>query len=171
MSITPEEKQLNAAIALAADVHRNQVRKEPDGRPYICHVLDVVNAIPKDKHRERLVAALHDTIEDVDPDKLDWLLNTITEQFGDEVLDGVIAMTHDKKEGFDEAEELTDYLKYIEEEVLGDPAAPAVKIADNYVNMKDRVGQFIAGGPEAEDARKKLHQYARSIALLTAKKR
>lgn len=48
MSITPQEKQLNDAIAIAADVHRNQVRKEPDGRPYICHVLDVVNGLPND---------------------------------------------------------------------------------------------------------------------------
>ena len=170
MSITPQEKQLNDAIALAADVHRNQVRKEPDGRPYICHVLDVVNAIPKEKHLERLIAALHDTIEDVEEARFEWLMDTIEQQFGDDVLKGVIAMTHDKKEGLSEEEELADYLKYIEEEVLGDPATPAVKLADNFANMKDRVGQFIAGGPEAENARKKLHQYARSIALITAKR-
>jgi (p)ppGpp synthase/HD superfamily hydrolase len=130
----------------------------------------VVNAIPKEKHLERLIAALHDTIEDVEEARFEWLLDTIEQQFGDDVLKGVIAMTHDKKEGLSEEEELADYLKYIEEEVLGDPATPAVKLADNFVNMKDRVGQFIAGGPEAENARKKLHQYARSIALITAKR-
>jgi (p)ppGpp synthase/HD superfamily hydrolase len=130
----------------------------------------VVNAIPKEKHLERLIAALHDTIEDVEEARFEWLMDTIEQQFGDDVLKGVIAMTHDKKEGLSEEEELADYLKYIEEEVLGDPATPAVKLADNFVNMKDRVGQFIAGGPEAENARKKLHQYARSIALITAKR-
>jgi len=73
--ITREQRLLNEAIALAAEVHVWQVRKQPDGRPYICHVLDVVNALPndlplqdpnfKDVHLKRLVAALHDTIEDV----------------------------------------------------------------------------------------------------------
>ena len=58
MSLTPEEKQLNVAIAIAADVHRNQVRKDPDCRPYLRHRLAVVHAIPKEKHLERLVAAL-----------------------------------------------------------------------------------------------------------------
>ena len=103
MSITPEEKQLNDAIALAADIHRNQVRKEPDGRPYICHVLDVVNAIPKEKHLERLVAALHDTVEDVAEEEKDLevanqkreaLRLEIGQKFSPEVLAGVEAMTH-----------------------------------------------------------------------------
>jgi hypothetical protein len=36
--------------------------------------------------------------------------------------------------------------------------------------MKDRVTQFVAGGQDAENARKKLHQYACSIVELTKKK-
>ena len=190
MSITPQEKQLNDAIALAADIHRNQVRKEPDGRPYICHVLDVVNGLPndlplqdpnfKDIHLKRLVAALHDTIEDVaDKDKPGAaadqkrveLRQKILAEFGAEVLAGVEAMTHLKPENLSEEAELAHYIDYIKTSVFPNDAAVAVKVIDNYVNMKDRVTQFVAAGKDADNARKKLHQYASSIALLTAPKK
>jgi (p)ppGpp synthase/HD superfamily hydrolase len=165
--ITPEQRLLNEAIVLAAEVHVGQVRKEPDGRPYICHVLDVVNALPVHLHTTRLVAALHDTVEDIAPEKQQWLKNEIEARFGAEVLAGVEAMTHAKKDGLCEDEELAHYLEYIQGQVLGNPHAPAVKLADNYVNMKDRIAQFAEGGDDAENARKKLRQYASSIALLT----
>ena len=176
MSITPEEKQLKDAIAVAADVHRNQVRKAPDGRPYLCHVLDVVNTLPKERHLERLIAALHDTIEDVADDndtpevaqqKRHALKLIIGLQFGPAVLAGVQAMTHLKPKGLSEAQELAHYIEYVRTSVLENPAAVAVKVIDNYVNMKDRVSQFAAGGKDAESARKKLHQYASSIVELT----
>jgi len=179
MSITPQEKQLNDAIALAADIHRNQVRKEPDGRPYICHVLDVVNAIPKEKHLERMVAALHDTVEDVAEEekelevanqKREALRLEIGQKFGPEVLAGVEAMTHLKQEGLNEVDALAHYLEYVKKSVLDNDAAITVKIIDNYVNMKDRVTQFVDGGKDAEKAREKLHQYASSIVELTKKK-
>jgi (p)ppGpp synthase/HD superfamily hydrolase len=189
MSITPQEKQLNDAIALAADIHRNQVRKPPDGRPYICHVLDVVNGLPndlplqdpnfKDIHLKRLVAALHDTIEDVaDKDKPGAaadqkraeLRQKILAEFGPEVMAGVEAMTHLKPENLSEEAELAHYINYIKKSVLANDAAVAVKVIDNYANMKDRVAQFAAGGADAENARKKLHQYASSIVELTKKK-
>ena len=165
--ITPEQRELNEAIALAAEVHKGQVRHDPDGRPYICHVLDVVNAIPKHLHTTRLVAALHDTVEDIDEDRLEWLMATIGEKFGHEVLNGVLAMTHVKDESLNDEAALADYLKYVTEDVLDNPHARIVKLADNYANMKDRVGQFMLGGAEGEKARKKLHQYARSMELLT----
>jgi len=187
--ITREQRLLNEAIALAAEVHVWQVRKQPDGRPYICHVLDVVNALPndlplqdpnfKDVHLKRLVAALHDTIEDVvekdEPaaeadQKRAELRQKILAKFGPEVLAGVEAMTHLKPEGLSEEAELAHYIDYVETSVLANDAAVAVKIIDNYVNMKDRVTQFVAGGKDAEKAREKLHQYASSIALLTAPK-
>ena len=168
--LTKEQKQLNAALELAADIHRNQVRKAPDGRPYICHVLDVVIALPEHKHLERLVAALHDTVEDSPKGKRTALRQKIKRLFGPKVLAGVEAMTHIKKEGQSEKAELADYIKYVTTSVLANEAAIPVKIIDNYVNMKDRVTQFVAGGKDAENARKKLHQYASSIVLLTEKK-
>ena len=168
--LTKEQRQLNTALEIAVDVHRNQVRKAPDGRPYICHVLDVVIALPEHKHLERLVAALHDTVEDSPKGKRKALKAKIKRLFGPKVLAGVEAMTHLKPEGLNEADELGHYLDYIKTSVLPNGAAIPVKIVDNYVNMKDRVTQFVAGGKDAEKARKKLHDYAGSIALLTAKK-
>lgn len=169
--ITKEQRLLNEAIALAAEVHVGQVRKLPDGRPYICHVLDVVNALPEHLHELRLVAALHDTIEDIEPARRQWLKDTIEARFGAEVLAGVEAMSHDKPEDLQEADELDHYLEYVRKQVLANPHAPAVKLADNYVNMKDRIGQFIDGdAKQREEARKKLHQYAQSIAALTEPK-
>jgi (p)ppGpp synthase/HD superfamily hydrolase len=186
--ITREQRLLNEAIALAAKVHVGQVRKQPDGRPYICHVLDVVNALPndlplqdpnfKDVHLKRLVAALHDTIEDVaDKDKPGAaadqkraeLRQKILAEFGPEVMAGVEAMTHLKPENLSEEAELAHYINYIKKSVLANDAAVAVKVIDNYANMKDRVAQFAAGGADAENARKKLHQYASSIVELTKK--
>jgi (p)ppGpp synthase/HD superfamily hydrolase len=168
--LTKEQKQLNAALEIAADVHRNQVRKAPDGRPYICHVLDVVIALPEHKHLERLVAALHDTVEDSPKGKRKALKGKIKRLFGSKVLAGVEAMTHLKPEGLSEEAELAHYLDYVKTSVLANDAAVAVKVIDNYVNMKDRVTQFVAGGQDAENARKKLHQYACSIVELTKKK-
>jgi (p)ppGpp synthase/HD superfamily hydrolase len=168
--LTKEQKQLNAALELAADVHRNQVRKAPDGRPYICHVLDVVIALPEHKHTERLVAALHDTVEDSPKGKRTALRQKIKRLFGPKVLAGVDAMTHHKTKGLSEDEELAEYLDYVESKVGNNKAAVPVKSIDNYVNMKDRVTQFVAGGKDAENARKKLHQYASSIVLLTEKR-
>ena len=169
--ITEEQRLLNEAIALAAEVHVGQVRKLPDGRPYICHVLDVVNALPAHLHTTRLVAALHDTVEDSPKGRRPALRQKIRRLFGPQVLAGVDAMTHVKPKGLDEAGKLAHYLAYITDSVRPNRAAVAVKLADNYVNMKDRIGQFIDGdAKQREEARKKLHQYAQSIALLTKPK-
>ena len=58
-----------------------------------------------------------------------------------------------------------EYLLYVNESVLPNRLAMQVKIADNYVNMKD----LIAAGASDDEARARLHKYASSIALLTKK--
>jgi len=168
--ITEQQRLLNEAIALAAEVHVGQVRKQPDGRPYICHVLDVVNALPERLHELRLVAALHDTIEDIEPERREWLRDRIRTQFGPYVLGGVEAMSHLKKsqELTTEGDLLLEYEEYIKTSVVHDIYAWTVKVVDNYVNMKDHVAKFIDGNPEErEKSRAKLNQYASSIATLT----
>jgi len=164
--ITPAQLLLNQAIALAADIHQGQVRREPDGRPYICHVLDVVNALPKDDHQARLVAALHDTIEDAPAhnddastaqlkrDKVEARIKSLG--VSEEVLAAVKAISHLGATG-----EQSEYLAYVREKVKPNALARRVKIIDNYVNMKDLVG-----ASEAQRAR--LHKYAQSIAILTS---
>jgi len=175
MSITPQEKQLNDAIAIAADVHRGQVRDFPDSRPYLCHVLDVMNMMPANDHLARLVAILHDTVEDaaekkdsdtIKEDKRKAVRQRIKDaKFDDAVLLAVEAISHIKKHGLPSLRKTEEYLLYVNESVLPNRLATQVKIADNYVNMKD----LIAAGASDDEARGRLHKYASSIALLTKK--
>jgi (p)ppGpp synthase/HD superfamily hydrolase len=175
MSITPQEKQLNDAIAIAADVHRGQVRDLPDGRPYLCHVMDVMNHVPAQDHLARLVAILHDTIEDAaekdDADAIKAAKREIVRQkiraakFDDAVLIAVEAISHTKKHGEPGLNKLDEYLTYVRESVLPNALATQVKIADNYVNMKD----LISAGLSDEKACERLHKYASSIAILARK--
>ena len=176
MSITLQESQINDALAIAADVHRGQVRDLPDGRPYLCHVMDVMNNVPANDHLARLVAILHDTIEDAaektDPDNVKEIKREAVRQkiraakLGDAVLLAVEAISHIKKHGLPSLGKTEEYLLYVNESVLPNRLAMQVKIADNYVNMKD----LIAAGASDDEARARLHKYASSIALLTEKK-
>ena len=176
MSITLQESQINDALAIAADVHRGQVRDLPDGRPYLCHVMDVMNNVPANDHLARLVAILHDTIEDAaektDPDNVKEIKREAVRQkiraakLGDAVLLAVEAISHIKKHGLPSLGKTEEYLLYVNESVLPNRLAMQVKIADNYVNMKD----LIAAGASDDEARARLHKYACSIALLTEKK-
>ena len=175
MSITLQESQINDALAIAADVHRGQVRDLPDGRPYLCHVMDVMNNVPANDHLARLVAILHDTIEDAaektDPDNVKEIKREAVRQkiraakLGDAVLLAVEAISHIKKHGLPSLGKTEEYLLYVNESVLPNRLAMQVKIADNYVNMKD----LIAAGASDDEARARLHKYASSIALLTKK--
>ena len=175
MSITPQEKQLNDAIAIAADVHRGQVRDFPDSRPYLYHVLDVMNMMPANDHLARLVAILHDTVEDaaekkdsdtIKEDKRKAVRQRIKDaKFDDAVLLAVEAISHIKKHGLPSLRKTEEDLLYVNESVLPNRLATQVKIADNYVNMKD----LIAAGASDDEARGRLHKYASSIALLTKK--
>ena len=176
MSITLQESQINDALAIAADVHRGQVRDLPDGRPYLCHVMDVMNNVPANDNLARLVAILHDTIEDAaektDPDNVKEIKREAVRQkiraakLGDAVLLAVEAISHIKKHGLPSLGKTEEYLLYVNESVLPNRLAMQVKIADNYVNMKD----LIAAGASDDEARARLHKYASSIALLTEKK-
>ena len=100
------------------------------------------------------MAILHDTLEDSGFTAEDLLKAGIPR----EIVDAVSAMT--KPEG------ITDYLGYVRAHVLPNEMARKVKLADNYVNMKDRLAAVIAGGPEAEYAKKKVEEYVGSIQVL-----
>jgi (p)ppGpp synthase/HD superfamily hydrolase len=177
MSITLQDTQINDALAIAADVHRGQVRDLPDGRPYLCHVMDVMNNVPANDHLARLVAILHDTIEDAaektDPETVKEIKREAVRQkireakFDDAVLIAVEAISHTKKHGVPGLSKVDEYLAYIEESVLPNLLATQVKIADNYVNMKD----LVAAGVQNDEARVRLLKYARSIVELTRKPR
>lgn len=173
MGITLQERQINDALAIAADVHRGQVRDLPDGRPYLCHVMDVMNYVPANDHLARLVAILHDTIEDAaektDPETVKEIKREAVRQkiraakFDDAVLVAVEAISHTKKHGVPGLSKVDEYLAYIEESVLPNLLATQVKIADNYINMKD----LVAAGVQNDEARVRVLKYARSIVELT----
>jgi hypothetical protein len=75
-----------------------------------------------------------------------------------QIVDAVVAMTKPKG--------ARSYLAYVRNHVKPNELATKVKLADNYVNMRDRLISVIAGGPESESDYQKLSNYAKSIALL-----
>ncbi len=150
------KKMYQLAYELAEAAHEGQ--KRHDGKtPYFEHVKEVASKV----HGWDLktVAILHDTIEDTEI----TAGSLLREGFPKPIVQAVVALT--------KAPGTKDYLGEIRRKVLPNKLARPVKLADNHANMRDRVTQFLSGGKDAEKARKKLHDYAGSIALLTAKKR
>lgn len=108
---------LERAIALAAEAHAGQVDKA--GAPYILHPLRLLLAV--DTPEERIVAVLHDVVEDTP-----WTLEALrAEGFTQEVVDAVEALT--KRAG-------ESYEAFIER-VAANPLARRVKRADLADNL------------------------------------
>ena len=65
MSFQPLSARFNAALTLAADLHRNQVRKGTE-IPYVSHLLAVASiALEFGADEDEAIAALlHDAVED-----------------------------------------------------------------------------------------------------------
>ena len=88
-------KQLITAIAFAADKHRNQRRKDPEGSPYINHPIALANLLLNEAgiedQRVLVAAVLHDTIEDTKTTEQE-----LVRHFGKEVADIVLEVTDDK---------------------------------------------------------------------------
>lgn len=107
---------LLAADDLAARAHAGQVDKS--GKDYIHHPRIVSSFCTSPK--AKIVALLHDTIEDTNTTEDD-----LRPVFGDELTDAVLLMTH----GDDE-----DYFTYIRR-IKTNPIATEVKLADLKHNM------------------------------------
>jgi (p)ppGpp synthase/HD superfamily hydrolase len=165
MSITPdtikEQQRVYAvAYAIAEKAHAGQFRHLPDARPYFEHVKDVAAMMPT--WELKTVAILHDAIEDTTdkPEGIKVTEDTLKAAgIPLNIVQGVVAMT--KPEG-------ADYEQYIRDKVKGNALARAVKLADNYVNLKDRLAALIAGDATAEE---KVHKYGLSLKILTEPKR
>ena len=107
---------LERAIDIAVDAYAGQTDKA--GETYIRHPLRVMQAMSTD--RERVVALLHDIVEDSE-----YTLDEIEQEFSAEVRDAVDALT--KREG-------EPYQEFVER--AGEiPTARRVKIADIEDNM------------------------------------
>ena len=103
---------LNKAIALAKIAHEGQVDK--GGHPYINHSLRVMNTV--ETVEEKIVAVLHDAVEDSDLTTDDLR----SEGFSEEIVCAIAAITKLK------GEKRKDYLKRVELNKI----ALKVKIAD-----------------------------------------
>ncbi|MBQ1292962.1 MAG: HD domain-containing protein [Clostridiales bacterium] len=131
------------ALWIMLRVHWGQ--KDKSGKPYILHPLHV--ALRCRGRNERIVALLHDVIEDGDM----TIPELRAEGFSQEVLDAVDALTHRK---------YVDYMTYIER-VKENPIARAVKIKDLEHNMDIRRLKKIT-----DDDIKRLRKYLRAYEIL-----
>ncbi len=145
------EKMYKRAYALARKAHAGQKRKDKK-TPYFEHVKEVASRVSG--WDLKTVAILHDTIEDTKV----TAQSLLDEGFPKQIVKAVVALTKPKG--------CKNYLGEVRRKVLPNKLARAVKISDNYANMRDRVSEW----PRSAKARKKLHDYASSIALLTKKK-
>jgi (p)ppGpp synthase/HD superfamily hydrolase len=146
------EKMYKLAYELAEAAHAGQKRNDKK-TPYFEHVKEVAARVSG--WDLKTVAILHDTIEDtvITADDL------LSVGFPKRIVKAVEALTKPK--------DCQDYLGEVRRKVLPNKLARVVKISDNYANMRDRVSEW----PKSAKARKKLHDYASSIALLTKKQR
>lgn len=161
MSTDPEKEAIrifSIAYEIAQKAHAGQFRRIPDARPYFEHVKDVAALMPS--WDLKTVAILHDAIEDT-TEKPEGIKVTEASlrQAGipEHIIAGVVAMT--KPEG-------ANYEAYIREKVKPNALARLVKMADNYVNLKDRLAALVAGD---QTAAKKIHDYGLSLKILTEK--
>lgn len=110
---------LSMALGVAVEAHDGQMRK--DGQPYITHPIRVMSAV--ETTDEKIVAILHDVVEDTDIN----LLNLRLLGFSAEVIAAVDALTRRKGE---------TYMEFIDRCNVN-PIAKVVKIADIDDNMSD----------------------------------
>ncbi len=108
--------EVEFAKQFATRAHAGQVDKE--GLPYITHPIKVASLV--DGYDEKIVAYLHDTVEDTDVK-----IEEIKELFGEKIADAVAHMTHTKNKDYYE------YINHLSENEI----AVKVKMADLTHNM------------------------------------
>lgn len=141
-------KKLVAAIAFAADKHRNQRRKDHEASPYINHPIALTNVLANeadiDDERVLMAAVLHDTIEDTET-----TAQELTRLFGKDVTDIVLEVTDDKALPKAERKRLQiEHAEHISRR------AKLVKLADKICNLRD-----IATSPPADWAVERKQEY------------
>lgn len=104
---------LGVAYALVAEVFKNKTDKS--GRPYFEHCLYVANKMDTDE--EKIIALLHDVVEDTDI-TLDYLRGV---GFSEEILRNVDVLTYKGSE---------DYETFYIRRIAMYPKAKKVKLAD-----------------------------------------
>ena len=131
---------LNRAINIAIDAHKEL--KDKVGKPYITHVMRVMERCKTEE--EKIVAALHDVVEDTSI-SIDDLRKA---GFSEKVLAAVAALTQNK------GETKANYIERVRE----NPLAIRVKLNDLEDNMDIRRLPEISD-TDVERLRKYLHIY------------
>jgi (p)ppGpp synthase/HD superfamily hydrolase len=141
---------LKPAIEIAVEVHGEQVDK--CGDPYLFHVFRV--AMDMETNEERVVAFLHDSLEDIPKGLTRLRVDRMIEFWYDRaLLDKVWALTRGEEE---------TYMEYIER-LSSTPIAVKVKLADLMDNMRtDRLEKL-----PAEDRVRLLKKYQEAYEFLS----
>ena len=136
---------LERALAIAAEAHRGQVDKA--GEPYLLHPIRVMLRVRGDE--ARLVAVLHDVVEDSPA----WTLDRLrTEGFPDPVVRAVDLLTRRGDESYDT----------LIDRAGSDPLSRRVKLAD----LEDNMMQTRISRPGPQD-RERLERYRHAHARLS----
>jgi (p)ppGpp synthase/HD superfamily hydrolase len=138
---------LEKAIALAAQSHAGQ--RDKQGLEYILHPLRVMMRVDNDQ--ARIVAVLHDTLEDTSLTEADLR----RESFSEEIIEAVKLVTHDKKEPY------ADYVVRCNSH----PLARAVKLADLEDNC--RLDRALLRAASVERDLRRINRYNLSYKFLT----
>ncbi|KAK2920425.1 guanosine-3',5'-bis(diphosphate) 3'-pyrophosphohydrolase MESH1 [Channa argus] len=118
-------------VNFAADKHRNQRRKDPDGTPYINHPIGVARILAHEGGITDInvlqAALLHDTVEDTDTSPAE-----LEAKFGPTVARIVQEVTDDKSLAKQERKrQQVEHAPYCSRE------AKLVKLADKLYNLRD----------------------------------
>ena len=134
---------LRKAVQLAKDAHANQIDK--GGHPYIDHPMAIADRL--DTEEEKIVALLHDTVEDTYL-TLEMIANL---GFCDYIVHAIDCLTRRSSE---------DYQAYIRR-IKGNSLARTVKVADIEHNMDLTRLKYITDAD-----RKRIAKYEKSLATL-----
>ncbi len=141
---------LEDAVALAAQLHRGQMYPSVQGEPFILHPLRVMLQVESDE--ERIVAVLHDVIEDTDC-TLDNLRHL---GYSGRVLDALDRLTQRNGEAYE------SYIARIK----NDPVARQVKLADLADNLANN--RHVAELVSHIEVHERIMRYERAIEQLRA---
>ena len=136
---------IERAIQIAVEAHAGA--KDKGGSPYILHPINVMMRMKTDD--EKIVAILHDVVEDTD-----WTFQTLREEgFSETILDALASVT---KVSEDEDYEL--FIERCSKNAIGS----RVKVADLMENLDvTRIGEL------REKDMKRINKYKKAIKVLS----
>jgi (p)ppGpp synthase/HD superfamily hydrolase len=141
-----DSARLEQAINFACRGHRGQLYPSPDPQPYVLHLFRVMLAV--DGHHARMVAVLHDVLEDTEA-TADDLHDA---GFPRAVIDAVLVLSHQPQHSYEEYIEL----------VARNELARAIKLADLADNLANNRSL-----PQTADVVARIDRYELALQRLT----